>query len=181
MVKYSLADHPAAETADAASSDEGRDVELAARLRLAITRMARRLRQESGSPLSPSQVAALATIERHGPLAPSELAERERIKRPTATRVLNRLIEARLVERIPDPDDGRSAIVSASAEGRALVRRLRRRKTAYLATMMRELSPGDLEALARATEVLERIVESDPTTEHPLPPSDANPPPGGRA
>jgi DNA-binding MarR family transcriptional regulator len=141
-----------------------REVELAARLRLAITRTARRLRQESGTDMGPSQVAALATIERHGPLAPSELAERERIKRPTATRVL-----ARLVERIPDPADGRAAIVSVSSEGRALLRRLRQRKTAYLASRMRELAPRDLEALARATEVLEAILERDSTAEHLLP------------
>jgi DNA-binding MarR family transcriptional regulator len=137
------------------------DVELAARLRLAITRTARRLRQEAGTDLSPSQLAALATIERHGPLAPSEVAERERIRRPTATRVLARLVEAGLVERIPDPADGRSAIVSVSSEGRALLRRLRRRKTAYLATRIRDLPPQDLSALARATEVLESILARD--------------------
>jgi DNA-binding MarR family transcriptional regulator len=137
------------------------DLELAARLRLAITRTARRLRQEAGTDLSPSQLAALATIERHGPLAPSELAERERIRRPTATRVLSRLVEAGLVERIPDPADGRSAIVSVSSEGRALLRRLRRRKTAYLATRIRDLPPQDLSALARATEVLESILARD--------------------
>jgi DNA-binding MarR family transcriptional regulator len=137
------------------------DVDLAARLRLAITRTARRLRQEAGTDLSPSQLAALATIERHGPLAPSELAERERIRRPTATRVLSRLLDAGLVERIPDPADGRSAIVSVSSEGRALLRRLRRRKTAYLATRIRDLPPQDLSALARATDVLESILARD--------------------
>jgi DNA-binding MarR family transcriptional regulator len=137
------------------------DVELAARLRLAITRTARRLRQEAGTDLSPSQLAALATIERHGPLAPSELAERERIRRPTATRVLSRLVQTKLVERIPDPADGRSAIVSVSSEGRALLRRLRRRKTAYLATRIRDLPPQDLSALARATDVLESILARD--------------------
>ena len=67
-----------------------RDVELASRLRLAITRTARRLRQEAGTDLGPSQLAALATIERHGPLAPSELADHERVRRPTATRMLTR-------------------------------------------------------------------------------------------
>jgi DNA-binding MarR family transcriptional regulator len=157
------------------------DVELAARLRLAITRTARRLRQEAGTDLSPSQVAALATIECHGPLAPSEVAERERIRRPTATRVLARLVEAGLVERIPDPADGRSAIVSVSSEGRALLGGgwggqkggacnpgrlvlwwlLRPPKTAYLATRIRDLPPQDLSALARATEVLESILARD--------------------
>jgi DNA-binding MarR family transcriptional regulator len=139
-----------------------RDIELAARLRLAITRTARRLRQESGTDLGPSQVAALATIERQGPLAPSELAERERIKRPTATRILARLAEAGLVARIPDPSDGRSAIVSISPDGRALLRRLRQRKTAYLAKRLRELPDQDVQALARAAEVLEGILEERP-------------------
>jgi DNA-binding MarR family transcriptional regulator len=137
------------------------ELEVASRLRLAITRMARRLRQESGSDLGPSQLAALATVERHGPLTPSELAERERIRRPGATRILARLAEAGLVERLPDPADGRSAIVSIRAEGRSLLRRLRRRKTAYLATRIRELPESDRRTLARAAEVLERLLESD--------------------
>src|SRR5688500_13056662 len=87
---------------------------LAPRLRLAITRMARRLRQEAGTDLGPSQVAALATIERHGPLSPSELAERERIKRPTVTRIASNLEGAGLIERVRDPADGRSSILSAT-------------------------------------------------------------------
>jgi DNA-binding MarR family transcriptional regulator len=145
----------------AARSAPAHDVELAARLRLAITRMARRLRQEAGTDLGPSQVSALATIERHGPLAPSELAERERIKRPSATRILARLAEAGLIERIPDPTDGRSAIVSATSRGRELVRRLRQRKTAYLARRMRDLPREDVLALERAAEVLEAMLEGE--------------------
>jgi DNA-binding MarR family transcriptional regulator len=137
------------------------DAEVAARLRLAITRTARRLRQEAGGDLGPSHAAALATIERHGPLAPSELATRERIKRPSATRILARLEGDGLVERIPDPADGRSAIVSVSADGRALVRRLRQRKTAYLARRMRDLPAADVRSLARAAEVLERMLEDE--------------------
>src|SRR6266550_7040339 len=96
--------------------------QLAPRLRWAITRMARRLRQEAGVDLGPSQVAALATIERHGPLSPSELAERERIKRPTATRIVRHLENAGLVERVRDPEDGRASILTATSEGRNLLR-----------------------------------------------------------
>src|SRR5712671_4895717 len=92
--------------------------ELAPRLRWAITRMARRLRQEAGTDLGPSQVAALATVERHGPLSPSELAELERIKRPTATRIIGHLEDAGLVERIRDPEDGRGSILSATPAAR---------------------------------------------------------------
>ena len=84
--------------------------DLAVRLRLAIARTARRLRQEAGGELSPSQAAALATIDRHGPLTPSELAARERIQRPTATRLIARLHEAGLVDRAADPEDGRSSL-----------------------------------------------------------------------
>jgi DNA-binding MarR family transcriptional regulator len=138
-----------------------REAELPARLRFAITRMARRLRQEAGTDLGPSQVAALSTIERHGPLAPSELAKRERIKRPTATRVLARLEEGGLAERVRDPEDGRSAIVSITADGRGLLKRLRERKTAYMATRLRELPAEDVEALARAADVLERLLEEE--------------------
>jgi DNA-binding MarR family transcriptional regulator len=135
--------------------------ETAARLRLAIARMARRMRQEAGAELSPTSVAALATVERHGPLTPSELADHERIKRPTATRVLRFLEEADLAERMRDPEDGRSALISVTAEGRERLRRLRRRKNAYLARRMRDLGPGEVAALERAAEILEGMLEEE--------------------
>src|SRR5690242_7059757 len=90
----------------------------AARLRLGIVRTARRLRQEAAaeaSGLTPTSTAALATIERHGPLTPSELAELERVKRPTVTRTLGCLEREGLIERMPDPSDGRSSLVSVNA------------------------------------------------------------------
>jgi len=138
----------------------------ASRLRMAIVRTARRLRQEAtgvAGELTPTSAAALATVERHGPLTPSELAGIERVKRPTVTRTLRVLSEAGLVERTPDPDDGRSALVSVTAAGRERLRRLRGRKNAYLARRMRDLPAADLEALARASEILERILEQPPT------------------
>jgi DNA-binding MarR family transcriptional regulator len=121
--------------------------------------MARRMRQEAGTDLGPSQVAALATIERQGPLSPSGLAELERIKRPTATRILRHLEEAGLVERIQDPDDGRGAILSITAAGRTHLRRLRARKTAYLATRLDKLDAEDRRTLERAAELLEGMLE----------------------
>lgn len=136
-------------------------LELPARLRLAIARMARRLRQEAGDELSPSSMAALATIEIRGPLTPSELAEYEGIKRPTATRVLQRLLEAGLIERTADPSDGRSAVVSVTRDGGALLKKLRSRKTAYLAQRLRELPDDDVKALERAAEVLERLLDGE--------------------
>jgi DNA-binding MarR family transcriptional regulator len=133
--------------------------ELAPRLRWTITRLARRLRQEAGTDLGPSQVAALATIERHGPLSPSELAEFERIKRPTATRILRHLEEADLVERVKDPEDGRGSIVSVTGAGRTHLKRLRERKTAYLASRLDNLGAEDRRTLERAAELLEGMLE----------------------
>lgn len=136
--------------------------ESASRLRMAVVRTARRLRQEAAGAvgeLTPTSAAALATVERHGPLTPSELAEIERVKRPTATRTLRVLCEAGLVERTPDPSDGRSALVSITAAGRDRLRRLRGRKNAYLARRMRELSDEDVQTLERAAEILERVLE----------------------
>jgi DNA-binding MarR family transcriptional regulator len=134
----------------------------AARLRLAIVRTARRLRQEAagaGTELTPTAASALATVERHGPLTPSELAEIERVKRPTATRTLRILEEAGLVERAPDPVDGRSSLVSVNPAGRERLRRLRGRKNAYLARRMRDLPDADVETLERAAEILEALLE----------------------
>jgi DNA-binding MarR family transcriptional regulator len=136
-------------------------VEVAARLRLAIARTARRLRQEAGVELSPSLAAALATVERHGPLTPSELAERERVRRPTATRIVRQLDDADLVERTTDPEDGRVSLVSATPKGRALLRRLRGRKNAYLARRLRDLEADEVATLDRAAEILERLLERD--------------------
>jgi DNA-binding MarR family transcriptional regulator len=133
--------------------------ELAPRLRWAVTRLARRLRQEAGADLGPSQTAALATVERHGPLSPSELAEIERIRRPTVTRIVRHLEQASLIERVTDPQDGRASILSVTAEGRALLRRLRERKTAYLARRLAALDAEDRRTLERAAELLEGMLE----------------------
>jgi len=133
----------------------------AAHLRLVINRAARRMRQQAGTELSASNASALSSVELHGPLTPSELAEIERIKRPTATRVLRGLEEEGLVERTPDPKDGRSALISLTGEGRERLRRLRQRKNAYLARRMRDLDPRDVATLERSAEILERLLEGD--------------------
>jgi DNA-binding MarR family transcriptional regulator len=135
--------------------------DLASSLRLAVTRTARRLRQEAGGELSPSQSAALACIDRHGPLTPSELAARERIQRPSATRMLALLEERGLIARTADPRDRRSTQVAVTPDGTRLLAALRDRKDAYLTRRLRELEPEELDALARAVDVLERLLEED--------------------
>jgi DNA-binding MarR family transcriptional regulator len=136
----------------------------AATLRMAIVRTARVLRQEAAAEaggLTPTSTAALASVERHGPLTPSELAEIERVKRPTVTRTLGCLGREGLIERTPDPADGRSSLVSINGAGRERLRRLRGRKNAYLARRMRDLPAGDVRTLERAAEILDRMREGE--------------------
>ena len=132
--------------------------DLAGQLRLTIVRTARRLRQEAGADLSPSLTAALSTVERHGPLTPSEVALREGIQRPTVTRVLARLEAQGLIERMIDPRDKRSSLVTATKDGRELLAELRTRKTAFLASRIERLEPGERATLERAADILERML-----------------------
>jgi DNA-binding MarR family transcriptional regulator len=127
---------------------------------MAVTRMARRLRQASGTggELSPTLAAALATIEREGPLTPSALADRERIQRPTVTRVVARLEQLGLVTRTPDPSDARASQVAITRAGATLLKRIRTRKNEYLARRLRGLAPAELATLDRAAAILERLL-----------------------
>jgi DNA-binding MarR family transcriptional regulator len=147
----------AAKTPDTSLTDT------ASQLRDAIVRTSRALRQEAVAEtgLSPSATAALATINRAGPLTPSELAELERVKRPSMTRTLGCLERDGLIERTPDPADGRSFLVAVNDAGRERLARLRRRKSAYLARRLRRLDPIEIATLARAAELLERIREDE--------------------
>jgi DNA-binding MarR family transcriptional regulator len=135
------------------------DSELATRLRLALARSARRLRQEAGTDLSPSLTAALATVERHGPLTPSELAARERVQRPTVTRIVARLEEAELVSRAADPVDRRSSLISVTRGGRELLAAARTRKDAFLSERLEALGAEDRATLERAAALLEGMLE----------------------
>ena len=134
----------------------------AARLRLAIVRTARRMRQEAGGDLSPTLIAALGTIDNLGPMTPSELADIERVKRPTATRIAAALEKDGLIDRAADPSDGRACLLSTSREGKALIKRVRSRKNAYISRRLRKLGDEDVETLERAAAVLERMLE-DPS------------------
>lgn len=138
-------------------------IDTASQLRNAIVRTSRALRQEAAgeSGLSPTQTAVLASISRSGPVTPSELARLERVKRPTMTRTLACLEREGLIERTPDPADGRSSLVAVNAAGRERLARLRRRKSAYLARRLRKLDPEEVETLARAAELLDRMREDE--------------------
>lgn len=141
------------------TSSTDRGTELAARLRVVLTRTARRLRQEADSGLSPSLTSALVAIGRHGPLTPSELAEQERVKRPTATRMIARLEEQELVTRSPDAADKRSHTVAITPAGTELLAVARLRKTVYLGQWLEALGEGDLATLEAAASLFEQLLD----------------------
>lgn len=140
----------------------------AERLRLASTRLARILRQETHTGLTPTQVAALATLQRHGPVPVGFLADAEQITAPTATKVVDKLARAGLVERRPHPDDRRVSLVTVTEAGHDLLAATRRHKTAWLATRLAGLDPDDRRRLLDAVDVLEAVVAPDdlPAPDH---------------
>lgn len=135
--------------------------ELAGRLRFGVMRLARTLRRQSVSGISPSQLATLSTVERAGPITVGKLAESEQVRPPTMTKIVAALVEAGLVTRQPDPLDRRMAWVLCTPEGKKLIRTARRRGDEWLAKRLRSLPPADLAVLDRASEILERL-QSEP-------------------
>lgn len=137
------------------------EAEIAARLRLSATRLARRLRQEADTGFTPSQLSALSTIHNHGPLTLGALAEHERVAPPSITKVLSKLEADGLVERTQCPDDGRVSHVATTNAGRSLVEETRRRKTTWLAGRLHELGPVAQARLAAALDVLDAIIAAE--------------------
>jgi DNA-binding MarR family transcriptional regulator len=132
---------------------------LATRLRTDVWRLARRLRLQAHVDLSPTLQSALGTLDRHGPMTPGAFARHEQIRKPTATRTIATLVEQGLVERTPDPLDGRVSWLQLSADGRRLVQQVRRRYDAYLAARIKGLPADELATLEKAAAILERITE----------------------
>ena len=132
---------------------------VAARLRLVVMRLARRLRQQAGPGVTPSQLAALSSIERLGPLTLGELSSVERVRPPTMTRIVSGLEDVQLVTRARDPHDRRVARVGLTRRGQRFVEQSRTRKDAYLAARLRSLTPVELTTLDRAASILERVME----------------------
>jgi DNA-binding MarR family transcriptional regulator len=137
------------------------DAETAAHLRVVIARLARQLRQHGPGDLTLSQWSALATVELHGPLRIGDLADRERVSAPTATRLVGALAEAGLLIRTGDPDDRRSAYVTLSPVGQEKLEWARSVRTATLATRISALPEGDAERLREMVPVLEALLVDD--------------------
>jgi DNA-binding MarR family transcriptional regulator len=143
----------------AASVATDEQAEVAVGLRMAIAALSRRLRQTLDGGLSPSASLMLATIQSHGPLTPSALAQTSRMARPTASRLIAKLHRAGFIVMEPDPSDRRSYEVRVSERGSTLLEDRRARKTASLALALGRLTPQELETLRRATALLERLVD----------------------
>jgi DNA-binding MarR family transcriptional regulator len=143
-----------------AAGDPG-DAELAARLRLAVTRLHRRLRQQSVGGLTQSQTSALASIGQLEAPTLGELAARESVQPPSMTRIVAGLSELGLVTRVVDPSDRRVARVALTDPGRQVLQRNRFLKNAFLAEQLRRLPSEERERVTELTALLEHLVSRD--------------------
>ena len=134
---------------------------LAVELRHAIMRSSRRIRQErSVDDVTPGQYSVLAGLDVHGPLTPREIAAHEKVQPPSMTRTIGALEELGLVRRTDHPTDGRQVLVSLTPEGGTVVRETRKRRDAWLAKRLAELTPAERETLAQAADILSRMAAS---------------------
>jgi DNA-binding MarR family transcriptional regulator len=131
------------------------------RLRVAVGRLHRRLAQRSTSELTFAQISALVMVEKHGPIRQGELAAREKVAAPSMTRTVSGLIEAGLVEKIPDPDDGRSCHIVVTPAARTLLDKVRTERAAMLTERAARLSAEQYATLVAALPVLEQLAEED--------------------
>jgi DNA-binding MarR family transcriptional regulator len=121
-------------------------------------RLSRRLRAERADhSLTLTQIAALSTLDQHGPLTPRELADYEHVQPPSMTRVLTTLESLGLVTRTPHPTDGRQHLMARTARGAALLAEDRRRREAWLTRRLAELSATERATLRASAEIMHRL------------------------
>ena len=133
-----------------------------ARLRVAIARLSRWLRRHDLAGLTPTQLSALATVDRIGPLRLGDLAAAEGIAPSTLTMLVTVLEERGYVERCPVPGDARASTLAIAPPGHAVLERIREQSTILLAGRLRTLTDDQRAALAAALPALEKLAEVDP-------------------
>jgi DNA-binding MarR family transcriptional regulator len=121
---------------------------------------AERVAQGLQPELSDTQLAALAALEVHPGMTPSELAEHEKVQPPSITRVIASLEERGLIQRMPHTTDRRQVVLSVTDQGRDVVRKLRQLREAWLAQRLRDLSPAERAVLREALPILEKLSQS---------------------
>lgn len=135
---------------------------LADALRPALLQVGRELRREArGVGVSPEQVSLLVAIKYAPGIGLRELADRERVSPPAMTKHVDRLERDGLVARTPSAEDRRRVGVSLTDEGQRMLRRVRSRRTAWLAQRLRGLSPEALAAVEAAVEPLRRLLPEE--------------------
>jgi DNA-binding MarR family transcriptional regulator len=139
------------------------DTRLASDLSLAVMRLSRQLRfRRPQSPVSLSQLSALATLDKEGAMTPGALAERERVRPPSMTRVIASLAELGLVDRTAHPVDGRQVLVSVSEAGADLLESERRASREWLAQRLAALGSAERDTLRTAADLMLALVDESP-------------------
>ena len=138
------------------------DAGLASQLRLSVMRLRRRLANERhpDNELSLNAMAVLGSLHRHGELAVGELAALERVQPPSMTRTVTCLEELGHVRRRRHDTDGRQVVVAITETGRQTLLADRRRRDAWLARRLAELTPAERAVLREAAPILERLSSS---------------------
>lgn len=135
---------------------------VANRLHSAAIHLLRRVRRtDHATGLSPARLSALSALVFGGPHTVGELAVQEQVTAPTTSRLVQALEDAGLVERRPDPDDGRLVRIAATPEGARVLLRARREQVEHLAERLRGLSPDEVAGLGRAAEIIERLLHEE--------------------
>jgi DNA-binding MarR family transcriptional regulator len=142
---------------DGPQADPGID---AARLRVAVLRLSRRLRKHYLAGLTPSQLSTLSSVGKHGPVRLGDLAAAERIAPSTLTRLVNVLEGLGYLQREPAPDDARAYLVTVTDQGRDALERIREEATAMLTEILLALPADQRAALAAALPAFEQLAGS---------------------
>jgi DNA-binding MarR family transcriptional regulator len=136
-------------------------LELASELRVALMRLTRRLRAERvDQGVTLTQISVLGALDRHGAMNLAQLAAQERVQPPSMTRTTAALEEAGLIDRSADPNDRRHTVFQLSAQGRQFLREDRRRREAWLADRLDELTPEERALLHDVAPLLDRLAQS---------------------
>ncbi|MFB9835070.1 MarR family winged helix-turn-helix transcriptional regulator [Actinoallomurus acaciae] len=146
-------------TNQAPDAEDLTNVELAARLRMTLGRLNRRVRQHGPQTLSSSQASTLSSVEALGPVRLGDLAAHEGVTAPTQSRLVGSLEQQGLLRRMPDPEDRRATLLAITAQGRRQLEQLRGERSAFLVSQIATLTEEQREALVAALDALEALAE----------------------
>lgn len=134
---------------------------LAAELRVAMSRVNRRMRQERPvTGLSDGEFSTMATLYNKGELSLRELAARNHVKPPSMTRIIQSLADKHMVERKPHPTDGRATLIALTELGQTEVKETRQARLAWLGSHLQTLSLDERKVLAQATKILSTLEQT---------------------